>query len=158
MLINDVIKKVYPVYESKDADVATQALGKELDRIYNHGGTWTINGISPTMSEVGELYDVYKNIVHDHVKLSDITTISKTVRDILDSLGFNLKEQGTGWALTEGKTVSDLPEWAKKIWDEQIDGRLLNFYDNGDCIDLFVDRYGNAVNYRIYKDGKVFER
>ena len=96
-------------------DKAVQALGKELDRIYNQGGSWNINGISPTMGEVAELYDVYKHIVRDHVAKENITTISQKVADILKSLGFKVKEQGIGWCLTESEDLDDdeFDEWSQ---------------------------------------------
>ena len=100
--IDGVLNSVYPIEES-NTDDAVSALGRELDRIYHKGGSWTINGFKPTMAEVGMLYDVYKNIVHDHAPLSSITTISQTVSDILKSLGFNVNTKGIGWCLAEGE-------------------------------------------------------
>jgi uncharacterized protein (UPF0297 family) len=99
MLINTVIKNLYPIQESK-SDGAVKNLGEYLDGVYNKGARWGYNGIEPTMGEVGQLYDIYKNIVHDHVALKDITTISKTVSDMLKAFGFNVVEQGIGWALS----------------------------------------------------------
>ena len=111
--LNDLICEGANRFEERPVkDKAVQALGHELDRIYNQGGSWTINGIRPTMSEVAGLYDVYKHIVRDHIDKSKITTISQTVSDILKSLGFKVKEQGVGWCLTESDDFDD-SEWAQ---------------------------------------------
>ena len=150
---------------SEGKNQAVQNLGKELDRIYNQGGSWKINGINPTMSEVAELYDVYKHIVHDHVTLKNITTISKNVSDILKSLGFNVKEQGVGWCLSEAVnrklySFNDLPEWAKPIVRDEFgeEQKYLDLYFDRDFVELTYREGGDYLTFRIRPDGTVSAR
>lgn len=101
MLINEVVQKFYPIDGGSKFGPEVEELGRQLDRIYNQGGRWNIEGVEPTMGEVAELYDVYKHIVWDGVSYSAITTNSKNVSEILKKLGFKVKEQGAGWTLSE---------------------------------------------------------
>lgn len=112
MFIDEVISEIYPIKEATDPDFdsAVESLAQQLDRIYNQGGKWSIAGINLTMGEVAELYDIYKNIVHDHAYINKITTISKNVKDSLITLGFNVKPQGIGWVLTESYESEDDPD------------------------------------------------
>jgi len=105
MFINSVLSTIRPIYESSKVPAkyknAVDTLGDYLDGVYNKNKRWETFGISPTAAEVAELYDVYKHLVHDGVNLSDIETISQTVHDMLAAFGFNLKEKGVGWVLSE---------------------------------------------------------
>ena len=117
MFIDDVIKKVYPINlrESKGTDKAVQNLGRELDRIYNKNGRWNIDGTELTMAEVAELYDVYKWITKDHVKFENIETVSKNVAKCLKALGFNVVDQGIGWALSESLKIDEASNYQGKL-------------------------------------------
>ena len=158
MLINTVIKNLYPIQESK-SDGAIKKLGEYLDGVYNKGARWGYNGIEPTMGEVSELYDVYKHIVHDKVDLPNITTISKNVSDMLKAFGFNVVEQGVGWALSEAKKPDKLPAWAKKMFNEQTPGgRILDVYVNGDTCEITADVFGDVTRYVMRKDGFIGEK
>lgn len=167
MLINDVISKVYPIKEAASGSAAIKRLGAELDRIYNSGGSWKIEGIDPTMGEVAELYDVYKNIVHDHVDPNKITTISKNVSDILKALGFNVVEKGIGWSLKEESleesrryTFMDLPDWAKPIVKDEFGERQTysDLYVDSDFVEIAYSEGGDYMRFRIRKDGTVTAR
>lgn len=110
MFIDQVLSTIRPLYEaesvnslkcSNDTKNALKNLSDYLYDVYKNGGSWSRNNISPTASEVAELYDVYKYIVHDHVDIKDITTIRQAVHDLLVYFGFKLKNKGVGWNLTE---------------------------------------------------------
>ena len=165
-VLETVIKKFYPIKESNNTNAAVKSLGQYLDGVYNKGERWSVNNISPTMGEVAELYDVYKNIVHDHVDLKAITTISKNVSDILKSFGFNVVEDGVGWALAEGYETgrTNYPKWVDKIFMDRMGclpkeyGRILDVYELKDCCEITFNVGGDAVTYRINTDGTIGER
>jgi hypothetical protein len=101
MFIDSVINHIYPINESSGQSEPVKSLGKYLDNIYNKGGSWQINNINPTISEVEQLYDIYRNLAHDHVAPDKITTISSNVMEILKALGFKVIPDGVGWKLSE---------------------------------------------------------
>lgn len=149
MLIDKVISNIYPIYEASDPgiDHAVEGLAQQLDRIYNQGGKWKISGINLTMGEVAELYDIYKNIVHDHVDINKITTISQNVKDSLIALGFNVKPQGVGWALTESDDVEDdLSDYLQKRGTYAVSAFTNDYMEPVGTDKTFTDP-GKAIEY-----------
>ena len=161
--IIDFVLEGNSISEAVASNKAVVELGYALDKIYNQFGEMEIAGIKLTPSEVSELLSIYLSIVKDHASYSSITTISQKVHDVLKALGFNVKEQGVGWVLSEGQSrygFDDLPDWAKPIVKDEFGERqrYLDLYCDRNFVELTYSEGGDIMKFRVYPDGTVTQR
>ncbi len=54
-----------------------------------------------------------------------------------------------------------MKKYSKRIKDALAQlsySKVLRVYDLGDCVEAIVERWGDVCTYRVYNDGRIYEK